>query len=432
MDYIHSGLDGSTSPRPQIHKEVIKLALAIRNTSEEAHEPQADPSVVLDEHAIHIVRPTSFPAPLAAARLAGLAAHQLVPAMTRYLDIGSEAFEGTRTSAAVRFLEAQVGELTQTVTCSLIETLTEGRELNRQELDRTLNDFGHKLTSTIARYLDGNSQTSIPFVVRQQVAEAGQKILRDVSSIVGEGDGGALGKVKGQIVHEIQESTTRILTQMASREALLTKSNLSGAPFEVALTEAVCILLRPSNDMVERCGDKQIGGRRTSGDVLVTLNPSFTGGETVRLVLEAKKRGDRAARFTNEGITKALRDARTARGAAAAVFVADSVDVLPGDYFTVYDPENANDLGLAAALYLARIHALASVKATKREGLDLAAAQAIVQRIRTSMERLGMVEGEHIKAAAAIKKAGAHCEDLRGDVIAQLRILDDMLMKTAP
>ena len=418
------------------------MALAIRNTSEEAPEPQADPSVVLDEHAIHIVRPTSFPAPLAAARLAGLAAHQLVPAMTRYLDIGSEAFEATRTSAAVRFLEAQVGELTQTVTCSLIETLTEGRELNRQELDRTLNDFAHKLTTAISRYLDGNSQSSIPFVVRQQVAEAGQKILRDVSSIVGEGDTGALGKVKVQIVHEIQESTTRILTQMASREALLTKSNLSGAPFEVALTETVCILLRPSNDMVERCGDKQIGGRRTSGDVLVTLNPSFTGGETVRLVLEAKKRGDRAARFTNEGITKALRDARTARGAAAAVFVADSVDVLPdrlpfgqvspGDYFTVYDPENANDLGLAAALYLARIHALASVKATKREGLDLAAAQAIVQRIRTSMERLGMVEGEHIKAAAAIKKAGAHCEDLRGDVIAQLRILDDMLMKTAP
>jgi hypothetical protein len=262
--------------------------------------------------------------------------------------------------------------------------------------------------------------------------------LRDVASLVGDGEDGALGRVKLQIARQIEDSTTRILTQTAARTALLTQSNLGGAPFEVALTEAVSMLLRPSNDVVDRCGDKTVASRRAAGDILVTLNPAFTSGEVVRVVLEAKHRGERAPRFTTEAIGKMLREAREARGALSGVFVADTADVLPdgipfgqvnsGDYFTVFSGTAGGDIGLAAALYLARAHALLNLAAKSTGAVDVPAARGVIQRVRTTMERLASVEAEHTKASNAIRKAGTHCEDLRSEVIANLRLLDDLLV----
>jgi hypothetical protein len=44
------------------------------------------------------------------------------------------------------------------------------------------------------------------------------------------------------------------------------------------------------------------------------------------------------------------------------------------------------------------------------------------------MERLASIEAEHTKAANALRKAGTHCDDLRSDVVLNLRLLDDILV----
>src|SRR5207302_128822 len=121
-----------------------------------------------------------------------------------------------------------------------------------------------------------------------------------------------------------------IIEQLAAKHALATRSALSGRPFEDALEQRLIALTRPLGDRVIRCGDSLGLTRRKSGDMVIAINPDAVGGRPdLKLVLEAKRRGEAAQPFSAPDIQSQLADARRNRGAAGGMFVTETAALLP-------------------------------------------------------------------------------------------------------
>jgi hypothetical protein len=188
----------------------------------------------------------------------------------------------------------------------------------------------------------------------------------------------------------LHEKLVAIEAAQAARAGERSKSAAKGGDFEELLEGMLGDIARGANDLLERCGTESgDAGRSKKGDFVLTLDPDLARGCDLRIVIEAKDR-----RMSGREMRDELRAAKTNRDAAAAlvVFTPEHAptgiapfDVRAGDVYAVIDPADPDAATLQAAVRLARLLALATLRESEAE-VDLGEVQAALTAIREALE----------------------------------------------
>ena len=188
----------------------------------------------------------------------------------------------------------------------------------------------------------------------------------------------------------LHEKLVAIEAAQAARAGERAKSAAKGGDFEELLEAMLGDIARGANDLLERCGNESgDAGRSKKGDFVLTLDPDLARGADLRVVIEAKDR-----RMSGREMRDELRAAKTNRDAAAAlvVFTPEHApsgiapfDVRAGDVYAVIDPADPDEATLQAAVRLARLLALATLRESEAE-VDLGEVTASLTAIREALE----------------------------------------------
>lgn len=188
----------------------------------------------------------------------------------------------------------------------------------------------------------------------------------------------------------LHEKLVAIEAAQAARAGERARSAAKGADFEELLEEMLADIARGANDLLERTGsDAGDAGRSKKGDFVLTLDPDLARGCDLRVVIEAKDR-----RMSGREMRDELRAAKTNRDAAAALVIFTPAhapagiapfDVRAGDVYAVIDPLDPDPATLQAAVRLARLLALASLRESEAD-VDLGEVQAALTGIRETLE----------------------------------------------
>jgi hypothetical protein len=122
---------------------------------------------------------------------------------------------------------------------------------------------------------------------------------------------------------------------------------------------------------------------------VLTLDPDLCRGSDIRVVVEAKDRKVSGREMRDE-----LRAAKTNRDAAAALVIFTPAhapagiapfDVRAGDVYAVIDPADPDRATLEAAVRLARLLAMATLRESEAD-VDIGEVQAALTAIREALE----------------------------------------------
>jgi len=225
---------------------------------------------------------------------------------------------------------------------------------------------------------------------------------------------------------------TDLVKFLSAREAVIQKSVLRGARFEDILSARLPLLARGIG-RVEHCAESAGTNARNVGDFVLSIESPVAGVE-VRVVVEAKAQ---KVRFSNARIREELRTARLNRDAKAAVFVAETTASLPDgigfgqvsecDFFVVFNPETGDETLLSCALVMAKAAALATVKVSTGEGIDLTAVTQEVSTIRKLVEQFSRIESGLSKIDKDLSGTRSAAADLKADILSALRRLESFL-----
>src|SRR3954471_18539110 len=206
-----------------------------------------------------------------------------------------------------------------------------------------------------------------------------------------------LHQFRGEITERFERLSERIIALEAAgqaRGAERAKSAAKGADFEDLLEALLADIARGAGDLLDRTGG-EIGDvmRSKKGDFVLSVNDGLARGADLRIVVEAKDRTVSGREMREE-----LREAKANRSASVALVVftprhAPSgiapFDIRAGDVYCVLDPEAPDPASLEAAVRLARLLALATLREIEAE-IDAEAVSAALTEIR---QQLDVVKG---------------------------------------
>jgi hypothetical protein len=130
------------------------------------------------------------------------------------------------------------------------------RSITLKDVRELLESDRGKMTQFMAKYLDPESQASLPAAMGKLFERATTDFYKQAEALLAaDGDDSALGKFATRFSKELDKATAMVLEQIAARHALTTRSNLAGRPFEDALEERLITIARPLGDTVERTSD---------------------------------------------------------------------------------------------------------------------------------------------------------------------------------
>jgi hypothetical protein len=360
-----------------------------------------------------------------------------VSELRRILELGTQTAETIRSSTTLRLVEAQIVGMTQELNVKLSGLMMKDRGEAIKQTKEILDEHRTKITTTLARYLDADSQASLPAVMAKVFDAAAEGLIRRFEKLLQEGDDSAFGRLAERISKDLDKAVALLIEQIAARHALLTKSWLAGRPHEDALEERLIALVRPLGDKVTRCADTLGQTRTREGDITATIAAEAVRGEPdVRIVVEAKRRGERAQAFSSRVIRDSLSGARRNRAAAGGIFVAESAGVLPlrlsfhefgsANFAVAFDPAG-DDIGLTVAYRLVRLAIIQHLLEDKGEEINRDAYRRVVSEIRIAMGKLDVVRDSHQCAINNINKAATGVNDLADTVLRCLRQLDELM-----
>ncbi|MGZ3585983.1 MAG: hypothetical protein ACXVAP_01905, partial [Candidatus Limnocylindrales bacterium] len=159
------------------------------------------------------------------------------------------------------------------------------------------------------------------------------------------------------------------------------------------------------------------------GDFVLTLNPDLTDGADLRVVIEAKDRAVSGRAMRDE-----LREARTNRGAAVGLVVFTPLhaptgiapfDVRAGDVYCVVDPATPDAATLEAAVRLARLLALASLR-EHHVDVDANAIRTALAGVREELEAVRRMKASLTSIATTTREIQAALDRLRDGVLARV------------
>ena len=222
----------------------------------------------------------------------------------------------------------------------------------------------------------------------------------------------------------LHERLAAIEAAAAARGTERAKSAAKGGDFEDMLEAMLADVARGAGDLVDRTGG-EAGEilRSKKGDFVVTVDPARTGGAEVRVVVEAK---DRA--MSVRSIREELREAKQNRAAAVGlvVFSPDHAptgiapfDVRAGDVYCVIDPAAPDVATLEAALRLARLLAIASLREIEAE-IDVEAIRAAIAGVRAELDALKGIKATLTSIATSTAAVQASLDRLRDAIVARV------------
>jgi len=222
----------------------------------------------------------------------------------------------------------------------------------------------------------------------------------------------------------LNERLAAIEAASAARAAERARSAAKGTDFEDLLTSLLGDIARGAGDLLDRTADEHGDVLRSKkGDFLLTVDPRLTNGADLRIVIEAKDRAVSARAIRQE-----LRDARENRGAAVAVVVftpqhapagIEPFALLGGDVYCVIDPDAPERAFLEAAIGLARVLAVASLREREAE-VDVAAVAAALAEIREQMEAIRGMKVQLTSIGTATKTLWEGLDRLKQAVVARV------------
>jgi hypothetical protein len=222
----------------------------------------------------------------------------------------------------------------------------------------------------------------------------------------------------------LNERLTAMEAAAAARGAERARSAAKGADFEDLLEVELGRIARGAGDFIDRTGTETgTGVRSKKGDFVITLDGAVTNGADVRVVVEAKDRvlSMRAARDE-------LREARDNRGAAIGLMIftpahapasIDPFTVIGEDVYCVIDPENPDPAVLEAAVRLARLLALASLREREVE-IDAAAVADALRGIRELMDSTRALKSRLTSIQTATKDVWSGLDALQVGVLSKV------------
>jgi hypothetical protein len=223
---------------------------------------------------------------------------------------------------------------------------------------------------------------------------------------------------------EIGEKLAAIEAAGAARASERSRSAAKGGDFEDAVEAMLGELARGSGDLLERTGT-DTGTLMTSkkGDFVLTLNAEATAGADLRVVVECKDRYVSGRAMRDE-----LREAKSNRDAAVAVVVFTPAhapagiapfDVRAGDVYCVVDPACPDAATLEAAVRLARLLALQTLRDRDVE-VDAAAIGEALKGVREQLETLRSLKLALTSIGTSAKEVYAGLDRLRDGILARI------------
>jgi hypothetical protein len=194
--------------------------------------------------------------------------------------------------------------------------------------------------------------------------------------------------------------------------------------FEEIVDDVLGAIARGSGDLLERTGTgtgATIASKK--GDFVLTLNSEATAGHEIRVVVECKDRYVSGRVMRDE-----LRDAKSNRDAAVAVAVFTPAhapagiapfDVRAGDVYCVLDPVSPDPATLEAAVRLARLLALQTLRDHDVE-VDAAAVAEALKGIREQLETLRALKMTLTSIGTSAKEVYAGLDRLRDGILARI------------
>jgi hypothetical protein len=220
----------------------------------------------------------------------------------------------------------------------------------------------------------------------------------------------------------IQERLVALEAGQAARASERVRSAAKGADFEDLLESMLGEIARGANDLLERCGnDAGDAGRSKKGDFVLTLDPDVARGCELRVVIEAKDRKVSGREMRDE-----LRAAKSNRDAAAALVIFTPAhapagiapfDVRAGDVYAVLDPAEPDHATLGAAVRLARLLAVTSVRESEAE-INVAEVQTSLNEIRQCLEAVRSLKTQLTSIGSTSENVSKALDKLREAVLA--------------
>jgi hypothetical protein len=222
----------------------------------------------------------------------------------------------------------------------------------------------------------------------------------------------------------LEERLVAIEAAAAARATERARSAAKGGDFEDLLEALLADVARGSGDLLDRtANDAGATIKSKKGDFVVTVNPSITRGSDLRIVVEAKDR-----KVSGREMREELREAKTNRCASVALVVFTPAhapsgiapfDVRADDVYCVLDPAAPDVATLEAAVRLARLLALASLRETEAE-VDAAAVATALASIREQLDSIKGLKSQLTSISGAAGAVSAGLDRLRDNVIAQV------------
>jgi hypothetical protein len=230
---------------------------------------------------------------------------------------------------------------------------------------------------------------------------------------------------------EVADGFTRLHDRLTAIEAAATaraseraRSAAKGADFEDLLEAMLGDVARGCGDLLDRTGT-EAGDviRSKKGDFVLTLNPAQTAGAELRIVIEAKDRAVSGRLMRDE-----IREARTNRGAAVGLVIFTPAhapsgiapfDLRAGDVYCVIDPDQPDAGTLEAAVRLARLLALVSLRERAVE-VDASAIKQALDGVREQLDLIKGLKSTLTSIGTSARDVGAGLDRLRDGVIARI------------
>jgi len=222
----------------------------------------------------------------------------------------------------------------------------------------------------------------------------------------------------------VQERLAGLEAAHLARAGERSRSAAKGSDFEDLLESMLGEIARGADDILERTGTEAgDAGRSKKGDFVLTLDPALTPGCELRVVIEAKNRGMSGREMRDE-----LRAAKTNRDAAVGLVVFTSehapagiapFDVRAGDVYAVLDPADPDPATLLAAVRLARLLALASVR-DPGAPLDTSSITEGLRTIREALEVIRALKVQLTNIGTSSTNVSNSLDKLRAVVIASI------------
>ena len=222
----------------------------------------------------------------------------------------------------------------------------------------------------------------------------------------------------------IAEKLVALEAAGAARAGERAKSAAKGADFETLLEGMLGDIARGAKALLERTStDAGDAGRSKKGDFVLTLDPNVARGAELRIVVEAKDR-----KVSGRDMRDELREARTNRDAAVGLVVFTPqhapagiapFDVRAGDVYCVIDPADPDPATLEAAVRLARLLALASLREHEAE-VDAAVLTEALAGIREQLETVRTMKTNLTQIGSTANAVTGALDRMREGILAQI------------